>query len=406
MSSILKTNALIRSIRLRGFIPESQRTFEAQDFLDIATEKINIGLMKEIITARGDYLVYYEDIPLQEGIQGYSIPDRAHGDKLRDAAIVDSDGRTKRELTQITLEELTDYRYDYQSIGYSISEPFYMQNNQLILINKNINSGDCLRMYFYMRPNKLVTEQRAMTAISVNSTIEVDTVNPKSGSITSISLTGVIESVDHGLTSGQKIIIAGTDSVPALDGNYTVTYLTKDTFSVGVIPTQAGTEGSYNLAAEVVTIPSVNFPKHFTSNLLYDVVTHKSPNNIKIYNIPSNSVNNASKTISFRISDVTKSGVIQILKGDYITSSEETIVPNVPTEYHPVVAQMVAVHCMESMADEQQKKSAENTLEKMMDQVLSIVQNRVEGAPKKIKNRNGTLSQSVNRGRFFRKSRG
>jgi hypothetical protein len=397
MSSILKSAALIRSIKTRGFIPESQRTFEAQDFLDIATEKINISLMKEIITARGDYLVYFEDTPLEEGVTNYAIPDRAHGDKLRDACIVDSEGKTKRELTQISLENLTDYQTDY--VTYTTYDPFYLQNNEVVLINTNFRSGDSLRMYFYMRPNKLVIENRAMTASSITQSVEIDTISPKSGTISAISLSGVITSANHGLADGNQIVITGADSDPAVDGTYKITYIDSNSFSIPTTVTVPGTTGTWNLAAQVVYIPSLNFPKHFTSELLFDIVNCKSPNNIKLYNISANSLNNTTKSISFRVADVGT----KIIVGDYITSAEETIVPNVPTEYHPVIAQMVAVHCMESMADEQQKKSALATLEQMKDDVLSIVQNRVEGAPKKIKNRSSTLDSATRRNRFYRR---
>lgn len=402
MSSILKTSALIHSIKRRAFIPESQKTFEPEDFLEMATEKINIGLMREIITARGDYLVYYKDIPLSNGITSYPIPDRAHGDKIRDVCIVDSGGKMKRELTQISLEELTDYQTDY--VTYTVYDPFYLQNNQIMLINTNYSSGDILRVYFYMRPNKLVLENRAMTAVSVSPSVETDNVNPMSGMITNISLAGVITAPNHGLTGGQQVIITGTDSVPAVDGTYTVTYIDANTFSIPTTVTTPGTSGFWNLAANVYVIPSLNFPKHFTTQFAYDVVNHTSPNNIKLYNLIPNNVNNTVKTISFRAVDITDSeGKLQIVKGNYITTAEETIVPNVPTEYHPVIAQMVAVACVEAMGDDRQKASANATLKEMKDAVLSIVQNRVEGAPKKLKNRNSPLVQATNRNRLFRR---
>jgi hypothetical protein len=397
MSSILKTQALINSIKTRGFIPESQRTFTSQQFLDIATEKINISLMKEIMTARGDYLIYFEDIPLQNDVSSYHIPDRAHGNKLRDCSIVDSNGNTRKELTQITLEELSEYNtsaYD-SSIGYGSAEPFYIQNNKVILLSRSINSGDKIRMYFYMRPNQLVVETRAMTASSISQSVEIDNISPKNGTITSVSLAGEVTSTAHGLSNGQKIIISGSNSIPSTDGTYTISSGTANSFTIPVTLTTPGTVGSWVLATDVIISPSLNFPKHFASDLLYDIVTNKSPNNIKVYNIPANNVNNTIKTISFRVSDITKDNTVQLEKGNYITSSEETIVPNVPTEYHPVIAQMVAVHCMESMADEQQKRSAESTLESMKNDVLSITQNRVEGAPKKIRNRHGPLSQAT-----------
>ena len=397
MSSIMTSSKLIKSIQLRGFIPQSQKTFLDQDFLDIATEKINISLMREIMTARGDYLIYYKDIPLVSGVQSYAIPDRAHGDKLRDASIVDINGKTKRELTQVSLEELTDYTNDY--IMGTVYSPFYLQNNNLVLINTNVNSGDSIRMYFYMRPNMLVVESRAATVLALSQTSEVDHISPKTGAVTGISLTGVITSVGHGLTTGNKVSFTGTDSSPAINDIYPITVIDTNHFSIPTTVTSTGTTGSWALAADVYTISSSNFPKHFTTSLLYDVVNSSSPNNIKLYNVPANSINGITKSMTFRVQDTGTA----LAMGNYITSAEETIVPNVPTEYHPVVAQMVAVHCMESMADEQQKKSANNTLAEMKRDILSIVQNRVEGAPKKIKNRNSTLTASTNRNTFRRR---
>lgn len=356
--------------------------------------------MKEILTARGDYLIYFEDISLVDGTNSYPIPTRAHGDKLREASIVDSDGKTKRELTQISLDELSDYRYDslnYNNVG---SAPFYLQNNNLILVRHTHSPGDKIRMYFYMRPNKLVVETRGFTVVSTSGATEVDTVAPKSGGITGISLAAVVTSNSHGLTTGNKVTITGTDSTPSIDGTYVISVTSSNTYTITGVSSVSviGTTGSWALAADVLSVTSLNFPKHFNSSLLYDIVTHQSPNKIKVYDVKANSVNINTKAMTFRVADVST----ELVVGNYITSAEETIVPNVPTEYHPLIAQMVAVHCMESMADEQQKKSAEQTMEKMKDDLLSIVQNRVEGAPKKIRNRHSTLSQSVNRNRRMR----
>ena len=388
MSSILKSSDLIKSIKMRGFIPESQETFTAENFLEIATEKINIDLMSTLMDARGDYLVYITDTPLEQDVLEYAIPDRAHGNKLRDACIVDENGMNIKELTQITLEEVSDFQFDNMS-NYGTCEPFYLLNNMVTLVNKGAHEGRFLRMSFYMRPNKLVLEARAATALNITRTIEVDNISPKAGTISAIGLDSVITCVDHGLSTGDTIIISGSDSVPAVDGNQVITYIDKDSFSVAATISVAGNVGSWGLGAEVNLIPSTLFPKHFTSDLLFDVVSSLSPNKIKLYNLQANSLNLSMKTLSFRVKDTGA----KISKGDYITKAEETIVPNIPTEYHPLLAQMVSVHCMSSMADEQQKQSAKKDLMEMEKKILKIVSNRVEGAPKKIKNRHGTLMQ-------------
>lgn len=390
MSSILKSAALIKSIKRRGFIPESQETFTAEDFLEIATEKININLMADLMDARGDYLVYSEDFALNSDVPRYAIPSRAHGNKLREASIVNASDETVRELSQIEIDELADYKNTNNR-----TDTFYIQNNELVLLNNNVQPDTFLRMYFYMRPNKLVVENRAATVTQVGTSTEVDTVSPKTGTISDIALTGAITSATHRLSSGDKIIITGSDSTPSIDGTQTVTVISPDTFTIGVTITGAGTVGSWSLAADVVVLPSAIFPKHFTSDISYDVVSASSPNKIRLYDLTPNSINNATKTITFRTTDVAVSGTVQISADDYITKAEETIVPNIPTEYHPLLAQMVGVACMEGMADEQQTKRATATLLDMEKKILKIVSNRVEGAPKKIKNRHGTLNAAL-----------
>lgn len=397
MSSILNTTELIRSIKRRAFIPKDQRTFQDEDFLEMATEEINIGLMDQLIIARGDYLVYHIDLPLDPSVKEYAIPARAHGNKLRDVVIVDSNFKVVQELSQISLDEQFDEDgyYNYNTIAYNT---FFIENNMVVLNQDNIEANYYLRMYFYMRPNKLVPVARGATVQSFSTTYEVDNISPLSGLITNISATNpiVITSANHGLVSNDKIQITGSDSTPSVDGNYTVTYIDENNFSVESfdvepVVTLLGTTGNWAKLVEVYSIQLDVVPKHFSTSIQYDVTEGISPNKIKYYNIYANSLNLVTKVITFP-----KSSVLELSTGDYFTLMQESIVPNVPTEYHPIIAQRVAVACLEAMGDEQHKTSAERKLAQMEKAVLRIVTNRVEGAPKKIKNRHGTLRQTRN----------
>jgi len=69
----------------------------------------------------------------------------------------------------------------------------------------------------------------------------------KSGTITAIA-TGnpsQITSANHGLTTGETVLLAGTNSTPALTGPYTVTVTGTNTFTVPVNVTVAGTAGTW-----------------------------------------------------------------------------------------------------------------------------------------------------------------
>lgn len=323
MSTILTSDKLIKSIKRRGFVPNDQVTFTDEDLLEMATEEITIGLMEQIITARGDYLVYHVDIPIKEGVNKYDIPARSHGNKLRDASIndVNDPDSVIYDLFQVDVENLSDIENYYT---YNSRTVFYLENNKLVLSQDLIKGGTYnLRMYFYMRPNKLVVNNRA----------------------------GIIQSISDG---------------------------------VEVI-------NSENIDVKIISFTSM--PKHFNSAIKYDITTHVSPNKILDFSLAPVSINLNLKTISFKASDLTE----EIKIGDYVTQEEETIVPNLPTEYHPVVAQRTVRACMESMNDDTGYAKATAKLDEMEKQVFKIVRNRVEGAPKKIKNRGGALRNGINK---------
>jgi hypothetical protein len=72
-----------------------------------------------------------------------------------------------------------------------------------------------------------------------------------SGAITNISVANptVVTDVAHGLTSGDTITIASTDSTPVIDGSRVPYRTGADTFTVPVNVTVQGTAGTWTLAA-------------------------------------------------------------------------------------------------------------------------------------------------------------
>ena len=167
---------------------------------------------------------------------------------------------------------------------------------------------------------------------------------------------------------------------------------------------QSGAISTITSDSTEVTISFTSMPSKFTALLEYDIVGHRSPNKIKIWDIRPTEVNASLKYIKFNLSDI--EDVLGELKvGDYVCQAEESPVPNIPTEMHPVLAQLTAVHALESLGDTEGLSNAQRRLERMEKSVMQLVDDRVELAPKKIKPRNGTLSETRT-GYYGRKSRG
>lgn len=77
----------------------------------------------------------------------------------------------------------------------------------------------------------------------------------------------VVTSVNHGLTTGDVILIVNSNSSPTIDGSRTVTVTGNDTFTVPVNVTTAGNDGAWMSAYEQTMITNAGFTP---ANLLED----------------------------------------------------------------------------------------------------------------------------------------
>ena len=159
----MTSDDLIASIKRRGMIPQHQVTFKAEDFLAFADEEMEMGVVPTIIKNHEDYLLYSQKIPLVSGQHRYTIPYRAIGNKLKDAAIVDDNGNYF-ELTRISLAQLSMYN----SNSMPTPRAFYVENNQIVLVGTTIPFSGSIVMSYYMRPNKLVLLEQVAQISTIN----------------------------------------------------------------------------------------------------------------------------------------------------------------------------------------------------------------------------------------------
>jgi len=307
MARTLETTKLVRSVRQRAMIPDDTSTFTDDDIIAILNEEIDAGLLTTLLALNEEHLVYSEEVSLTAGVKKYAIPYRAVGNKLRDVAAIN--GSQIKELSRISLESISDY--DYLNTDYSDSV-FYVEGNDIVLVDSGNSNFDRLRFYYYLRPNVIVKEKNVGTISNIDTT------------------TGVITLVD--------------------------------------------------------------FPSAFSSLGQMDFVAKRSPNKIYKFDVQPTTSNQNTRTITFTPSDL-PSG---LMVGDYICNREETPVPNLPTELHPVLAQRAAIHILEALGDNEGLNNARLKLLQMEQSISSLIDNRVEGAPQKIKPRHSPLVQSTN----------
>lgn len=166
MARPIIASKLIRSVRNRAFIPTDTSTFQDEDILDILNEEVTQGLLATIMTLNEEHMVDHIDIPVtstDDLTGGIKIPERAVGNKLRDVSYLRSGN--VYELSRITLEELSDYRNDFDKYNYSM-DLFYIEGDRIKFVSNKV-SADFVRIYFYMMPNDLVDETDCAKVFSI-----------------------------------------------------------------------------------------------------------------------------------------------------------------------------------------------------------------------------------------------
>lgn len=306
MSNVLTSTDLIKSLKRKGMVPKDQNTFEDTDFLDMLNEEIQYFGIPHLLSVHEEYLVSYIDYDVAEGQTRFRIPERAIGNKLRDVAYLDNN-ENYYELSRISLEDLVEFSDRYSDDS---TEVFYVENDEVVLVESVPTIGSKLRMYFYLRPNKLVKNEKASIVSSINR------------------------------TTGEVVVS--------------------------------------------------NYQALFNSLPKMDFVQANTPNKIYKYDITPDSVDQNTGTIMFDVDDIPE----KLAVGDYINFAGETIVPQLPTELHPVLAQRVAVATLEALGDEQNLRISQARLKMMEEATLTLIDTRVEGAPQKIRNRYSPLRQT------------
>ena len=140
-------------------------------------------------------------------------------------------------------------------------------------------------------------------------------------------------------------------------------------------------------------------PDNFNTSIEYDFYKADSPSSILDYDLSATAISVATNTISFNTTDIPD----ELQVGDHLAQACEASIPQIPTELHPMLAQMVACRCLESMGDQQGLQSALIKLKQMETAAGILMDNRVDDAPQKVVNRHGLVRTSIFSKRFNRR---
>jgi hypothetical protein len=132
-----------------------------------------------------------------------------------------------------------------------------------------------------------------------------------------------------------------------------------------------------------------NYSTTFQTNSTFDITSHKSPFKITSMDVqPSAYGSQFDKKLQFTVLPA------GIEVGDFVTLSEQAIVPQIPMELHSMLAQRAAILCLEALGDVAGSQVATARLQEMEMKTGQIIDNRVEGAPLKVSPRHSFLRQN------------
>jgi hypothetical protein len=131
------------------------------------------------------------------------------------------------------------------------------------------------------------------------------------------------------------------------------------------------------------TVTLDNLPPTFTNGVTIDMVQERNPHKTIDFDLPITAVNNTTKTLTFASLPST------LRVGDHVALSEQTIIPQIPSEIHPMLVERVVFRIMAAQGDAQGMQASSGKLAEMEVKAGKILDNRVEGSPQKIVVRNG-----------------
>lgn len=140
-------------------------------------------------------------------------------------------------------------------------------------------------------------------------------------------------------------------------------------------------------------------PSEFINLTECDIIQDKSPNKILGFDISVQSVNIAQRTITLLPESIPD----RLVVGDWFCFPETSPYANVPPELHAVLAQTAAIYILAALGDTENLNNAKSILKDYMKKAAQkLINNRVEGANRKLKSRHGFLKpNSLNRRGMF-----
>lgn len=178
-------------------------------------------------------------------------------------------------------------------------------------------------------------------------------------------------------------VVLVPDSLSIVSGDLQMTYYIRPNSLV--LLEKVGVITGINTVTGDVTVSSI--PEAFSVNSLYDFIQVKSPHTTMDFDVAPTAMNIVTNTITFDPGDLPTGLAV----GDHLALATESAIPQVPSDLHAILAHRVATRCIEAMGDLENLQAANAKQAEFEQQLQTLIEDRVEGTPKKLVNRHALL---------------
>jgi hypothetical protein len=417
---------LIEAVKRKIMFPVSQSTFTDEDILKFANEEMFISQVPTILMHHEEFFVTYKVVPLKPNTSRYPIPSRAIGMKLRDLMWRDTNG-TLYEMTRINADNKTQYQR-----GLGVNEAihkFYLEGNDVVLIPPVSSSiSGSLVMFFFIRPNQLVLNDRAAFIKGFEKTITINNTSLNPGD--TLIIGGYIFKATNSAIPASNEFQIGTTSVDTANnivnllnnfneldiiannngGSSNIITISFSDLSIAMFQNSPyfETEISSNIFSnnnsgivitDDITIVFDNIPPHIGNGSVIDFLETEGGHKIKGYDVKIGQNAISGNKITFTLQQVS----ISLVVGDYICLANECIIPQIPSDLHNALAERTCARILAAIGDQQGLQVNMAKIAEINQSQSYLIDNRVEGAPIKINTKNSPLywNKRITRRRLF-----
>lgn len=383
------SETLIEAVKRNIAFPIAQVTFSKEDILRFADEELMLAQVPSILQYHEEYLVYTQTTAIVANKSKYQVPSRAIGMRLRDLFYVDTQGQLC-EMSRINPDDKSAFSISSGASTFPIH--YYLENNNIVIVPEvGANPVGSLQFSYYLRPNSLVVDEKAAISSSFSKTVTVANATLVTGD--TLTVNGLTLTADTefaiGATSGDTAnnIVTYLNSLmdPDLTASVTssiVTLIYADRTNV------VTTSNTTALAIQAtITVNTSTVPTDIVDGALVDILQTDAGHNTLAFDVRLTNNAVSSTSITFTESQLPQ----DFVAGDYICNQYECIIPQIPTDLHTLLSERTCARILGAQGDADGLKTANEKIGKLEAGQAVILDNRVEGSPMKVLNRNGLL---------------